>query len=319
VCEIIEWQEMDHFICWQELKGLLKRYQKTIEIWARERGVWGDAFWRPYNQMIEWRPYVDGPRIAELCFDGSPLYDVINDGTGDFESLSAEWANLAYNNPDFDWDSGDGPGLCSLVLYAKDPLVAGEYGKIMSFDWVHGLMNPIYLDACADIYEHFARYQDHLRIVDETKFRNLVDGVFRNNGFRTVAYPGPDTDIFLFQHDIVGEMVTLLRREKIVTRPIIETIHDLDSELSKSRARAHRGLYVTTSGLTKADQAFAGRLKRYRVRVADTDEIQEWCEDVSKKLKTLNFDGSLHPLTGSPILSSADIAEMDVPVHLPSH
>lgn len=96
----------------------------------------------------------------------------------------------------------------TLSFSCNDEGVADQYLKLHRWQWVQRLMAERLTDIRAEVFEHFAEAPEDLKRIGWRQFEELLDSIFRNQGFRTRLSPGSNdggVDLRLYQSDaLVG-------------------------------------------------------------------------------------------------------------------
>jgi restriction endonuclease Mrr len=92
-------------------------------------------------------------------------------------------------------------------------------------------------------------------------------------------------DIRLYQHDVIGEVQTLVQVKRYAKhRPIrLDAVAALRALVSDQKA--HRDLFVTTSRYLRSARRFADRQGRV-IQLADISDMVRWCERAESSVNT---------------------------------
>lgn len=134
-----------------------------------------------------------------------------------------------------------------------------------------------------ELIEHLSKHPEDLQKLKWRRFEELLDAVFKNQGYQTVLGPGSGdkgVDLRLVQKDTIGELVTLVQAKRYDPRyPIkLEAVASLYGVVE--REKANRGLFVSTSEYVQSARSFA-EATNSRIVLAGTEEIVEWCRLVT--------------------------------------
>ena len=156
------------------------------------------------------------------------------------------------------------------------------------FDRACGLVVLDFAAISLELIEYFARHPERLHQLEWRKFEELLEAIFRNQGYRTELGPGRGdrgVDLRLIQKDSIGDLVTLVQAKRYSpANPIgLEAVAALYAVVEDERA--NRGLFVTTSRYLPSAQQFAQRQNR-RLVLADGDEVAKWCRAVALQRKS---------------------------------
>ena len=144
------------------------------------------------------------------------------------------------------------------------------------------LIVPDFEQINLELMAYFAEHPDHLNELHWRKFEELLDAIFKNQGYHTELGPGSGdggVDLRLVQKDSVGELITLVQAKRYNKQnPIgLEAVQALHGVVDDQRA--HRGLFVTTSRYLPGAQQFAER-QNQRLILATSAEVAQWCRKV---------------------------------------
>lgn len=178
---------------------------------------------------------------------------------------------------------------CSLMFYAEEsahPKVAVAVLDHFRFRWTRRIIKADFADIHGELFEYLGQNTNRLAEIDWRSFERLMASVFQNQGFRAVLGPGSHdggVDIRLYQHDAVGEMLTLVQaKRQALHRPV-----DLDAVLALSHRvideHATRGVFVTSSRYLPQVHDWAAS-QSHRLVLADGRTVGQWCLDVAGRL-----------------------------------
>jgi hypothetical protein len=141
------------------------------------------------------------------------------------------------------------------------------------------LIIPDFSNINAELIEYFSRHPEALTSLHWRKFEELLEEVFKNQGFITVLGSGNNDqgiDLRLLQKDVIGEIITLVQAKRYKADAPIEL--DAVSALygAVQVENAQRGLFVTTSRYLPSARQFANRVGG-RLILAGPDEVAKWC------------------------------------------
>jgi HJR/Mrr/RecB family endonuclease len=141
------------------------------------------------------------------------------------------------------------------------------------------ILAPDFAQINSELLEYFAANPLALHELSWRKFEEVLEAVFRNQGFRTEIGPGSDdggVDLRLLRKDSIGEVVTLVQAKRYApNRPIsLEAVSALYGVVESENA--NRGLFVTTSRYLPSAERFA-QTTRSRLVLATADDVARWC------------------------------------------
>jgi restriction system protein len=149
------------------------------------------------------------------------------------------------------------------VYFTRDNTLPAAYSKHFQFKWIYGIVVLDYASINAELFEQIAKSPEFLNIIGWREFEVLLDAIFRNHGYRTELGPGRadgGVDLRLYQHDIIGEIVTLVQARRYAKRPVhLEAVAALAAHADFENA--NRALFVTTSRYLPSAQRFAAEVR----------------------------------------------------------
>lgn len=208
-------------------------------------------------------------RVTDVYEHGGPGGSDVTKvgGSGRIEISGTLWF------PPF-WDTGSTPEQ----LYEKT-----------DFDETCRLIVADFEAVSSELFDYFARDPERLHRLEWRRFEELLEAIFRNQGYRTKLGPGRGdggVDLRLIQKDSIGEIITLVQAKRYsLKNPIgLEAVAALYAVVEDERA--HRGLLVTTSRYLPSARRFAQRQNR-RLELADGEQVAKWCNDIVLQRKPL--------------------------------
>jgi len=239
----------------------------TIDQWMAIAQEFAEASWQvrltPGSYMI----------VASLVVDAetSISYTHLNDPPGPVYSEGREAAHYAQQFEHF-WDHDS---------FGKDENVY----QAAEFDSTCRLIIPDFETITHELMAYFAEHPEKLQEMEWRKFEELLDAIFRNQGYDTELGPGSGdggVDLRLIQKDNIGKVLTLVQAKRYKSEnPIgLEAVQALHGVVDDQRA--HRGLFVTTSRYLPGARQFAAR-QNERLILADSDKVADWCRHIVSK------------------------------------
>jgi DNA-directed RNA polymerase subunit RPC12/RpoP len=136
-----------------------------------------------------------------------------------------------------------------------------------------------------ELFEYFAQHPESLYELRPREFEELLDSIFKNQGYQTEIGPGCSdggVDLRLFRKDSIGEILTLVQAKRYKPEiPIrLEPVAALSALVDIENA--NRGLFVTTSRYLPIAQRFA-ELKSRRLVLATSEDVARWCAQIIQK------------------------------------
>jgi len=111
----------------------------------------------------------------------------------------------------------------TLSIFPADDRRKNEFLNLSRWQWVQHLAAQRLGDIHAEVFEHFAANPHDLTKLGWRQYEELLDSIFRNQGFRTELGPGTNDggiDIRLYQSDAIPELVRLVQAKRYTSRPI---------------------------------------------------------------------------------------------------
>ncbi|MEH2052408.1 restriction endonuclease [Nostoc sp.] len=161
------------------------------------------------------------------------------------------------------------------------------YRDYFEWQWICDLVKPDFSDLYEEVYAWFCKHPDALYNLEPRQFEILLDGIFRNNGYKTQlgsgqADGGVDIRLYL-TNEVIGEVVTLVQAKRYAARNSIklEAVQALSANVEDERA--NKGLFVTTSRYLPCVQKFAARQNR-RLQLATSEDVRLWSSDAAERI-----------------------------------
>jgi Restriction endonuclease len=270
----------------------LAEIRKLIVGWAKRRRLWRDAAIHlpfEYNDEI--------PRRGNaflLTFEG-PLYDVFNNK----HKRSAEYYkqfNTLLEERGFRFDI---ESHVSVSIFPKDEKFRDELLTLYRWQWIQRLASERLYDLHRETYEYFAHNPDHLKRLEWRQYEELLDSIFRNQGFRTELGPGTNdggVDIRLYQSQSIPALVTLVQAKRYTKKPIgLDAVAALFGNAVQQGAS--RGILATTSRFQPKAKWFAaavqGEIGFPSIELVDSARIGGWCADIANELSSFFKSGKV--------------------------
>ena len=263
------------------LTGEIARVKSEIEAWGKQNELWHDeSFGVPHIH------HDDVPNEYEtiLLFSEGSIYRIfaIDGAYNDFEpSFMALLDRLGYA---FEITSN-----CTFALYPTDDRLREEFLRLHRWQWLQHLAEQKLVELHGEVFEHFAKYPQDLQGLDWRHFEELLDAIFRNQGFYTELGPGRNdggVDLRLYQSRAIPELVTLVQAKRYINPIQQEAVAALWGHVHAEGA--HSALFATTSRFQPAAIKFAKSVEQRvgfpALGLADGTKIGGWCLEVGKLL-----------------------------------
>jgi hypothetical protein len=277
----------------KQLASELESFRRRVINWAKSHDAWHDAWFHvPFVHRNE-RPRAE--EVLLMTFEG-PLHGLFNGGWNDGAEEAAFldivkqhglWSEL-YDH-------------CTMSFGFEDKGRALAHLRRQRWEWVQRLMAVRLSDIRDEIFEHFADVPDDMKRIGWRQFEELLDAIFKNQGFRTELGPGRNDggiDLRLYQNDAIPELVSLVQAKRYATAPIqLEAVAALFGVAVAERAES--GMFVTTSRFQPKARSFAlGTEKRIDVptiTLVDGQRVAEWCGAIARDLSDYFSMGVVPP------------------------
>ncbi len=267
-------------------RGLLREVahvQKEIEAWATQNELWHDS-----SFAVPFAFHDEAPRSHDtilLITEGPMARIFAMDGAyGDYEpSFTKMLEKLGY------WFELE--NHYTFSLYPTDDRLREDFLSLHRWQWLQKLSEKKLVELHAEAFEHFAQHPDSMKKLGWRQFEELLDAIFKNQGFHTELGPGTDdggVDIRLYQDRAIPEVVTIVQAKRYTDNPIqLEPVAALYG-IAGVQDAAH-AIFATTSYFQPAAREFALSTERKlgwpTLELADGAKVAGWCSDVAVQLK----------------------------------
>lgn len=214
--------------------------------------------------------------------DGGALAVSQNTGIVGSASLSSrEWRLAQEYVVDANGHTDFFTNLRERVLSDDDPKELFDDAEFES------LLIPDFSIINCELAEYLSKHPEELQQLHWRKFEELLEAVFRNQGYQTELGPGradQGFDLRLIRKDSIGSVVTLVQAKRYGhDNPIrLEIVQALSAVVDDQKA--NRGIVVTTSRFLPSAKKFAKRQEQ-RISLADSKDVAKWCELAVKRWK----------------------------------
>jgi hypothetical protein len=279
------------------LNAEIARVKSEIEAWGRQNELWHEeSFATPFLY------HDDAPEAEEtllLLSEGSINRIFAIDGAyNEFEpSFLALLDGLGY---EFEM-----PNHYSFALYPKDERLKEDFLRLHRWQWLQHLAKQKLFELHSEVYAHFAKYPQDLQRLEWRQFEELLDAIFKNQGFYTELGSGRNDggiDLRLYQSHSIPELVTLVQAKRYQKPIKQEAVAALWAHAVVEGAP--RAVFATTSRFQPAVTKFAASVERLlglpELELADGKKIAGWCAEIGETLDNYFENGQAAP----PIVSS---------------
>ena len=285
-------------ICEAALTAEIARVQREIETWGRENELWHEeSFGTPFLH------HNDAPEEYEtlLLFSEGCINRIfaIDGAYNAFEpSFMALLDRLGY---DFEMTES-----CTFALYPREGRLRRDFLRLHRWQWLQHLAQQKLLELHGEVFEHFGKYPQDLQQLEWRQFEELLDAIFKNQGFYTELGPGRNdggVDLRLYQSHSIPELVTLVQAKQYQAPIQQEAVAALWAHAVLEGAP--RALFATTSRFQPAVTKFAAsteqRVGLPALELVDGKKIAGWCAEIGKTLDAYFANGQAAP----PIITDA--------------
>jgi len=274
------------------LLGELKRVQSEIEKWAIKNELWHDSgFATPYDYHNE------APRSHDtlLLITEGPLGRIFSiDGAySDYEtSFTSLLDELGFS---FEIENH-----YTFSLYPTNDELREDFLSLYRWQWLQRLAKKNVLSLHSEVFEHFAKRPDDMQRLGWRQFEELLDAIFKNQGFYTELGPGSNdggVDLRLYQSRAIPEIVTLVQAKRYKRAIDLQAVAALFGIAVKQQA--HKAIFATTSyflpGVVDWAKSDEHQIHWPNLELADRSKIASWCAAVGKNLTDYFANGLAGP------------------------
>jgi Restriction endonuclease len=206
----------------------------------------------------------------------------------------------------------------TMSLYPTDDKVREDYLSLYRWQWLKHLAEKKVYELHGEIFEYFGKYPADLQRLHWREFEELLDSIFRNQGYYTELGPGRNdggVDIRLYQHKGIPEVVTLVQAKRYKDPIGLQPITSIFGLAAMERAK--NAMLATTSYFEPKARQWALSTEQNidlpQVELADASRIGGWCAEIGKNLndyftKGLSVPPALKDKTG-PLAGKVVVAQ----------
>ena len=263
-----------------QLAALVSAFQSELDACAWRYFEAKKLPWKSFQQHFDARPYPN-PVVTVL-----PLTDYWGETLAGYYDVEGA-IDAFYRIVDASVFFGERENHSTFVFTARHESLGQEFSRHLQFEWICSILRPEYASINQELFEQITKTPDLIQNLDWRQFEFLLDAIFRNHGYRTELGPGGNdggVDIRLYQHDLIGEVVTLVQAKRYdIRHPIgLEAVAALHAIADAEQA--NRALFVTTSRYLPSAQRFAAT-KRKKLILTTSRDVIAWCEGIAERLK----------------------------------
>lgn len=264
------------------LETKIEELKSTIYSWAQQYdALWNDCTFTSWMKFFDDEP-TENPYVLLLC-PSQRLSDIWYGGYDPNNLLDELYEIVGASGYEMD-DCG-----CGVIGFSvQDDLeeLRKAYRNYFEWQWICSLVQPDFSDLYEEVYTWFHKNPDFLYNLDPRQFEILLDGVFRNNGYKTQLGAGQNdggVDIRLYSNEVIGEALTLVQAKRYKdSNPIqLQALQALSAVVEDERA--NQGLFITTSRYLPCAQKFAAR-QNTRLKLATSNDVSLWSSYAAERI-----------------------------------
>lgn len=260
----------------EQINNNINDLNALIEKWIKDNDLGED-----YNIIIK-PPYMnDEPsNIAlNLVTDGT-LCSALNGCSGN--QLLTSFAML-FEKTNFFYEPEN---HYSYNFFYKDDELEKQLIELNQWPWVCKLLEESYHEINEELYSYLAKDKKYLQKLNWRSFEKLLDGIFKNQGFRTELGRGQNDggiDLKLYNRDGVGEIVTYVQAKRQDNKyPVkLEAVAALYGVMNVDNVE--NGIFVTSSTYLPSARKFAAKTN-FKLQLKDSKDVMQWCTENSQKI-----------------------------------
>jgi len=261
-----------------QLEKHIETLKSVISSWAKQRDIWQGCTFKSWIEHFDDEPQ-EYPYVLILC----PSDALSNIWYGSYEpDLFDEFQEMVQNSG---YEAGDcGDGVIGFYVDDEHKELEEAYRNYFEWQWICDLVQPDFSDLYEEVYAWVHKYPDSLHHLTPRQFEILLDGIFRNNGYRTQLGSGQGDggiDLRLYSNDVIGEAVTLVQAKRYAHPIRLEAVQALSANVEDERA--NKGLFVTTSRYLPGVKRFAARQNK-RLQLATSEDVSLWSSSAAEKI-----------------------------------
>jgi len=270
----------------------LEELRREIEVWAKKKDLWHDA-----SFQIPFLFEDDMPRRGDVLLLSSegPLYNVFNSDHAENDALFEEFCGLLETHG-FWCERKD---HLSVIISPIAEAETDEFLAVYRRRWIQEIAHGRFLSLHSEVFEHFGSHPGDLIRLTWRQYEELLDAIFRNQGFRTKLGPGVNdagVDIRLYQSQAIPELVTLVQAKRYARRPIgLDAVAALFGNVVEQRAA--RGILATTSYFQPRARKFAASVSQAvdlpSIDLVDSTRVGGWCIEIANCLNAFFETGGV--------------------------
>lgn len=270
----------------------LERVKIAIETWGRTNQLWhDDGFATPFIY------HDDPPRSHEtllLLSEGSIGRICGSDGA--FNSYENSF-NTMLKGLGYEYEMDNHYTYC---LYPADDKLREDFLSLYQWQWLQKLANQKMFELHREVFDHFAKHPEDLQRIAWRQFEELLDAIFKNQGFYTNLGKGGNdggVDIRLYQSLAAPEVVTLVQAKKYKNPIKLDAVAALFGISTVQRATG--SIFCTSSYFEPVAKRFASSVEQAidlpGIELADASKIAGWCAEIGNNLNRYFTDGVSAP------------------------
>ena len=272
----------------------LTNVKQKIEAWATQNELWHDSgFVAPFLHHAT-APRCEGGTV--LLVSEGPMGKVLA-GDGSYSEYQRPFTSmleeLGY------WYETE--NHYTFSLRPTDDRLQEDFLSLHRWQWLQHLAERKMFELHSEVFEHFAMHPADLKRIEWRQFEELLDAIFKNQGFYTELGTGKNdggVDLRLYQNRAIPEVVTLVQAKRYKNPIKLEAVAALLGIAAEQRAP--NALFATTSHFQPkarnfSFEVFEQRVDLPNVELADSSRISGWCAEIGRNLNKYFSKGLASP------------------------
>jgi restriction system protein len=274
------------------LAGLSNVKQK-IEAWGTRNELWHDSgFVVPFLHHGA-APRSDGGTV--LLVSEGPIGKVLS-GDGSYSEYQTPFTSML-EELGYWYETENHYTFC---LSPTDDRLQEDFLSLHRWQWLQHLAERKMFELHSEVFEHFAMHPGDLKRLEWRQFEELLDAIFKNQGFYTELGTGTNdggVDIRLYQNRAIPEIVTLVQAKRYKNPIKLDAVAALLGIAAEQRAP--NAIFATTSYFQPKARNFSlsveQRVDLPNVELADSSRIGGWCAEIGQNLNNYFSKGLAEP------------------------
>jgi restriction system protein len=188
----------------------------------------------------------------------------------------------------------------SFIFRPMNDRLDEDFLRLHRWQWLQHLAEKKMVELHGEVFEYFGRHPEDLNRVGWRQFEELLDAIFRNQGFYTELGTGGNdggVDLRLYRNRAIPEVVTLVQAKRYKKPIKLEAVAAFLGVAAEQRAAS--AIFATTSRFQPKARKFSlsveQRVDLPGVELADASKIGEWCAEIGQNLNSYFSTGLAAP------------------------